>query len=142
MTEVDINRRRISQQPLRDTGMHELPVRLGTELASMLHIRILAEDQRIEYDKQLDAIKEGLVNQLEYDEDGRIVKRNLRKLRSQKTKAEAESEITEQREQAEEAQQTAEEPPLTTTAQPPQDASTMEDVAENNPGSPIESSGG
>lgn len=40
---VDINRRRISQQPLREIGTHEVPVRLGTETSPNLKITIIRE---------------------------------------------------------------------------------------------------
>jgi large subunit ribosomal protein L9 len=48
-TGVDINRRRISQQPLRDAGTHEVPVRLGNELSPMLKITIVPEQQLAEF---------------------------------------------------------------------------------------------
>ncbi|MFO7321581.1 MAG: 50S ribosomal protein L9 [Chloroflexota bacterium] len=43
-TGIDINRRRISQQPLRDIGTHEVPVRLGTEISPVLRITIVREE--------------------------------------------------------------------------------------------------
>lgn len=42
---VDINRRRISQQPLREIGTHEVPVRLGTEISPNLKITIVREGE-------------------------------------------------------------------------------------------------
>ncbi len=48
-TGVDINRRRISQQSLREIGTHEVPVRLGTEVAPMLTITIVPEDELKEF---------------------------------------------------------------------------------------------
>lgn len=48
-TGVDINRRRISQQPLREIGTHEVPVRLGTEVAPMLKVTIVREQELAEY---------------------------------------------------------------------------------------------
>lgn len=48
-TGVDINRRRISQQPLRDTGTHEVPVRLGNELSPILKITVVPEQQLAEF---------------------------------------------------------------------------------------------
>lgn len=48
-TGVDINRRRISQQPLREVGTHEVPVRLGSESVPMLRITIVREQELAEY---------------------------------------------------------------------------------------------
>ena len=49
VTSVDINRRRISQQSLREIGTHEVPVRLGTEVSPMLTITIVPEDELSEF---------------------------------------------------------------------------------------------
>ena len=49
VTSVDINRRRISQQPLREVGTHQVPVRLGTEIAPTLTISIVPEDDLPEF---------------------------------------------------------------------------------------------
>ncbi len=46
---VDLNRRRISQQPLREVGMHEVPVRLGTEISPILQITIVPQDELAEF---------------------------------------------------------------------------------------------
>lgn len=46
---VDINRRRISQQPLREIGTHEVPVRLGTEFSPVLKITIVREEELAQY---------------------------------------------------------------------------------------------
>lgn len=51
-TGIDINRRRISQQTLREIGTHEVPVRLGTEISPTLKVTIVREE---EYDKFLAA---------------------------------------------------------------------------------------
>jgi len=48
-TGVDINRRRISQQPLREVGEHEVPVRLGTDISPMLKIVIVREEEMAEF---------------------------------------------------------------------------------------------
>lgn len=48
-TGVDINRRRISQQPLREIGMHQVPVRMGTEFSPMLKVVIVPEQELAEY---------------------------------------------------------------------------------------------
>lgn len=45
VTGVDINRRRISQQPLREIGTHDVPVRLGTETSPILKVTIVREEE-------------------------------------------------------------------------------------------------
>lgn len=45
VTGVDINRRRVSQQPLREIGTHRVPVRLGTEVSPELKITIVREEE-------------------------------------------------------------------------------------------------
>ena len=49
VTGIDINRRRISQQSLREIGTHDVPVRLGTESAPTLVITIVPEDELTEF---------------------------------------------------------------------------------------------
>jgi large subunit ribosomal protein L9 len=48
-TGVDINRRRISQQSLREIGTHDVPVRLGTEISPVLKITIVREEEMAEF---------------------------------------------------------------------------------------------
>ncbi len=48
-TGVDINRRRISQQSLREVGTHQVAVRLGNEMSPMLVISIVPEDELPEF---------------------------------------------------------------------------------------------
>jgi large subunit ribosomal protein L9 len=48
-TGVDINRRRISQQSLREIGTHDVPVRLGTEISPVLKITIVREEELAEF---------------------------------------------------------------------------------------------
>jgi large subunit ribosomal protein L9 len=48
-TGLDINRRRISQQALREVGLHEVPVRLGNELSPVLKITIVPEQELAEF---------------------------------------------------------------------------------------------
>lgn len=48
-TGVDINRRRISQQPLREIGMHQVPVRMGTEFSPTLKVIIVPEQELAEF---------------------------------------------------------------------------------------------
>lgn len=44
-TGVDINRRRISQQQLRELGTHDVPVRLGNEISPVLKITVVREEE-------------------------------------------------------------------------------------------------
>jgi large subunit ribosomal protein L9 len=44
-TGVDINRRRISQQQLREVGTHDVPVRLGNEISPTLKVTIVREEE-------------------------------------------------------------------------------------------------
>lgn len=48
-TGVDINRRRISQQTLREIGLHDVLVRLGSEISPVLKVNILREEDYAEY---------------------------------------------------------------------------------------------
>jgi len=48
-TGVDINRRRISQQGLREIGTHDVPVRLGTENSPVLKVTIVREEELTEF---------------------------------------------------------------------------------------------
>ena len=49
VTGVDINRRRVSQQQLREVGTHNVPVRLGTDNPPMLKITIVREEEMNEF---------------------------------------------------------------------------------------------
>jgi large subunit ribosomal protein L9 len=42
---IDINRRRISQQALREIGSFEIPVRLGTEISPVLKVFVVREEE-------------------------------------------------------------------------------------------------
>jgi large subunit ribosomal protein L9 len=44
-TGIDINRRRISQQALREIGSFDIPVRLGTEISPVLKVFVVREDE-------------------------------------------------------------------------------------------------
>lgn len=44
-TGIDINRRRISQIPLREVGTHDVPVRLGSETSPLLKVTIIREEE-------------------------------------------------------------------------------------------------
>ncbi len=48
-TGADINRRRISQQGLREIGTHEVAVRLGSEIAPVLKVIVVREEELAEY---------------------------------------------------------------------------------------------
>lgn len=48
-TGIDINRRRISQQGLRELGVHHVPVRLGSENPPMLVCHVVREGEMKEY---------------------------------------------------------------------------------------------
>src|SRR5690606_10018271 len=51
-TGIDMNRRRIRQIPLREVGVHEVPVRLGTEVSPMLKVVIVREEEYESYLQQ------------------------------------------------------------------------------------------
>lgn len=48
-TGIDINRRRISQQALREIGTFYVPVRLGTEISPTLKVVVVREDELASY---------------------------------------------------------------------------------------------
>ncbi|MDZ4672763.1 MAG: 50S ribosomal protein L9 [Phototrophicales bacterium] len=48
-TGVDINRRRVSQQQIRELGTHAVPVRLGNETSPILKIIVVRDDELVEY---------------------------------------------------------------------------------------------
>lgn len=54
---IDINRRRISQQQIREIGTHEVPVRLGNETSPMLKITVVREDELVEFLAKREAAK-------------------------------------------------------------------------------------
>ncbi|MFW5708631.1 MAG: 50S ribosomal protein L9 [Chloroflexota bacterium] len=54
-TGVDINRRRISQQSLRELGTHEVPVRLGSEISPTLKVTIVRDDELADFLAQREA---------------------------------------------------------------------------------------
>lgn len=68
-TTVDINRRRISQIPLREIGEHEVPVRLGSEITPVLKIVIVREEELQAYlDAQAAADAEPEAEAVDLDE--------------------------------------------------------------------------
>lgn len=48
-TGIDINRRRISQQALREIGVHDVSVRLGSEISPVLRVVVVREEELAEY---------------------------------------------------------------------------------------------
>lgn len=48
-TGIDINRRRISQQALREIGTFYVPVRLGSEMSPTLKVVVVREDEMADY---------------------------------------------------------------------------------------------
>ncbi len=46
---IDINRRRISQQALREIGTFHVPVRLGSEMSPVLKVVVVREDDLADY---------------------------------------------------------------------------------------------
>jgi large subunit ribosomal protein L9 len=54
-TGIDINRRRISQQALRDVGTHEVPVRLGSESSPVLKITVVREEEYARFLREREA---------------------------------------------------------------------------------------
>lgn len=57
-TGIDINRRRISQQGLREIGTHVVPVRLGSEVSPELIIHIVREGELAEFLKAREEAEE------------------------------------------------------------------------------------
>ncbi len=58
-TGVDINRRRISQQALREIGTFDVPVRLGTEISPVLKITIVREEELADFLAERAAAEQG-----------------------------------------------------------------------------------
>jgi large subunit ribosomal protein L9 len=48
-TGMEVNRRRISERPLRELGIHEIPVRLSASASPMLRIVIVREEELAAY---------------------------------------------------------------------------------------------
>lgn len=48
-TGVDINRRRISERPLRELGVHEVPVRIAAHVSPVLRIVVIREEEVAPY---------------------------------------------------------------------------------------------
>lgn len=44
-TGLDINRRRISERPIRELGIHEVPVRLGAHISPVLRVVVIREEE-------------------------------------------------------------------------------------------------
>ena len=59
VTGVDINRRRISQQSVREIGTHEIAIRLGTEISPFIKVTVVREDELAEFLAKRDAKAKG-----------------------------------------------------------------------------------
>ncbi len=57
-TGVDINRRRIGQQPLRETGTHEVAVRLGSEVEPVIKVTIVPEQELAAWQAEREAAEQ------------------------------------------------------------------------------------
>jgi large subunit ribosomal protein L9 len=58
-TSIDINRRRISQQPIREVGQFDIPVRLGNEISPNLKIIVIREGELEEFLAAREDLAEG-----------------------------------------------------------------------------------
>lgn len=58
-TGIDINRRRISQQAIREVGNFDIPVRLGSEISPILKIVVIREGELQEFLKAREGTQEG-----------------------------------------------------------------------------------
>lgn len=54
-TGVDIDRRRVSERPLRELGTFEVPIRMGQDLSPVVKVVILPEDEVEEYLRRREA---------------------------------------------------------------------------------------
>ncbi|MCA9910286.1 MAG: 50S ribosomal protein L9 [Anaerolineae bacterium] len=95
-TGLDINRRRISQTTLREIGTHEVPVRLGTEIAPNIKVTIIREEQFVDFMAKLEA---GAIPEIEEAAE------------AEATDAEAEAELSEMPVAEAEAPEQSEETP-------------------------------
>jgi hypothetical protein len=59
VTGVDINRRRISQQSVREIGTHEVAIRLGTEISPYIKVTVVRDDELTEFLAKRDAKAKG-----------------------------------------------------------------------------------
>lgn len=57
-TTIDINRRRIAQQPIRELGEYEVAVRLGSEFTPHLNVVVVREEELADYLASLEATDE------------------------------------------------------------------------------------
>lgn len=48
-TGVEVNRRRISERPLRELGMHEIPVHMGQHVSPVLKVAVVREEEVADY---------------------------------------------------------------------------------------------
>lgn len=54
-TGIDINRRRISERSLRELGEFEIPIRMGHDLAPVVKVVIVREEEVVDYMARLEA---------------------------------------------------------------------------------------
>lgn len=68
-TGVDIDRRRISERPLRELGVHEVPVRISSSVSPVLRVVILREEEVEPYlnGEAVDTLSEGQQAEEEMD---------------------------------------------------------------------------
>ena len=69
---VDINRRRISQQGLRELGTHAVPIRLGNEISPNVKVIIIQEGTMAEFLEER-ATADGSASDEEVDEDNEAI---------------------------------------------------------------------
>jgi large subunit ribosomal protein L9 len=57
VTGIDIDRRRVSERPLRELGRFEVPIRMGHDMAPVVHVVIVPDDEVEDYLRQREAAK-------------------------------------------------------------------------------------
>lgn len=85
VTGVDIDRRRVSERPLRELGRFEVPIRMGHDLNPIVHVVILPDDKVDEYFKQRD----GKADEAAPAEEGEETKAKPKRREKPAAKAEA-----------------------------------------------------
>jgi large subunit ribosomal protein L9 len=70
-TGIDIDRRRVSDRPLREIGKFDVPIRMGAELAPIVHVVILREEDVEKYlaGQQVDVPEHGPEEYIEVVEE-------------------------------------------------------------------------
>ena len=67
-TGIDIDRRRVSERPLRELGVFEVPIRMGAELTPVVRVVILPEEKVDEYLQGLTEVLEEVQEMLVEDD--------------------------------------------------------------------------